>query len=421
MTAAYVTFGHHVVVTWQPLALDWDVGVDVRADQLWSESGAQWLTSPRAGLPDRLVRGVAALTKYLDARSAGLAAAVGAGGLGVLSERAALLSIRRSSSVSCGGATRLLPTLDRWIAVTMARPEDIEAIPAWLGVEVDPVSFWAAVERELAQRRSAEVVEQAILLGLPCSGVAEVTDSAAVYRCSLGDAPPRPLAGLVVANLAPLWAGPLAGDVLSLLGARVIKVESATRPDGARRTPPFFEVLNGRCESLVLDLRAEEGRARLASLLQRVDVVIEGSRPRALEQMGIDAEGLTRSGPQVWVSVTGHGRREPHSVRVGFGDDAAAAGGLVGWLDDEPVFLADAIADPLSGLTAAATVVQLLETGGRWLVDVALSRVAASFAQNSATVSTAQAISPRLGANRTGCPLPFGRDSEAIITEFGLG
>ena len=66
----------------------------------------------------------------------------------------------------------------------------------------------------------------------------------------------------------------------------------------------------------------------------------------------------------MWVSITGHRRLAPQSMRIAFGDDAAVAGGLVGRLVDGPVFLADAVADPLAGLTATMSVVDLLERRG---------------------------------------------------------
>ena len=164
----------------------------------------------------------------------------------------------------------------------------------------------------------------------------------------------------------------------------MITVEDEARPDPSRRAPAFFDVLHGRCESVVLPFASDDGRRRLRQLLSSVDVVIEGTRPRVLQRLGIDAEVLVARGPQVWVSITGHGRRDPHDVRVGYGDDAAFAGGLVGWRGEwhefPPVFLADAVADPLTGLTAASTVVQLLRSGGRHLVDIALARCAAAAA-----------------------------------------
>ena len=67
-------------------------------------------------------------------------------------------------------------------------------------------------------------------------------------------------------------------------------------------------------------------------------MVIESARPRALEQMGIvAAEELRRpAGPQVWVSITSHGRGPGQAERVAFGDVAAVAGGLVARDDQGP-------------------------------------------------------------------------------------
>ena len=65
---------------------------------------------------------------------------------------------------------------------------------------------------------------------------------------------------------------------------------------------------------------------------------------------------------------------------MAFGDDAAAAGGLVAWTDDRPLFCGDAVADPLTGLTAAGACINALRTGGRWLLDVSMAAVSADLA-----------------------------------------
>jgi hypothetical protein len=89
------------------------------------------------------------------------------------------------------------------------------------------------------------------------------------------------------------------------------------------------------------------------------------------------------------VSITGHGREEPARDWVAFGDDAAVAGGLVVEDADGPVFCADAVADPITGLVAAGAALQALHEGGRWLLDIALSAVAACVAG-----STLPAVGP---------------------------
>ncbi|MEY2460795.1 MAG: hypothetical protein QOG30_2625, partial [Acidimicrobiaceae bacterium] len=80
---------------------------------------------------------------------------------------------------------------------------------------------------------------------------------------------------------------------------------------------------------------------------------------------------------RVWLSITGHGRGDSQRNWVGFGDDAAVAGGLVGWWEGAPCFMGDAIADPLTGIAGAGAVLDALREGGRWLIDCNLAGVAA--------------------------------------------
>jgi crotonobetainyl-CoA:carnitine CoA-transferase CaiB-like acyl-CoA transferase len=190
------------------------------------------------------------------------------------------------------------------------------------------------------------------------------------------------LAGAVVADLSSMWAGPLCARLLGLAGAEVIKVESPARPDGARSgNREFFDWLHAGHRSVVVDFGTRAGRAVLASLLKVADVVIESSRPRALAAAGVAPDMIPHPPGQVWLSVTGYGRSLPG--RVAFGDDAAVAGGLVGWAAGEPavpVFCADAVADPLSGACGALAVARSRAAGGGELIDLSMRDVAAAFA-----------------------------------------
>ncbi len=256
------------------------------------------------------------------------------------------------------------------------------------------------------------------LLGLPVALLGEAAARPSVVRVPLGrTAPPVPAAGLVVVDLSALWAGPLCGDLLAGAGATVVKVESTTRPDGARRGPAtFFDLLNGRKRSVALDFGDRQGVAALRRLVRQADVVIEASRPRALEQFGIDATELVAGGgPRVWVSITGHGRQAASSGRVAFGDDAAVAGGLVVWHDGAPLFCTDAVADPLTGLAAVAACLDALAAGGRWLLDVSMAGVCAGLAGPTLPVAGHVVVAtPR--ARTVGWAAPaFGADTAAVM------
>ena len=75
---------------------------------------------------------------------------------------------------------------------------------------------------------------------------------------------------MTVIELSSLWAGPLCGNLLRLAGARVVKVESTTRPDGSRAGPrKFFDVINGGKRGVALDLGEDDGWKVLRRLLGR--------------------------------------------------------------------------------------------------------------------------------------------------------
>jgi crotonobetainyl-CoA:carnitine CoA-transferase CaiB-like acyl-CoA transferase len=248
-------------------------------------------------------------------------------------------------------------------------------------------------------------------------------------------------AGPLVVDLSAMWAGPLCARLLGLTGLRVVKVESTRRPDGARTGDArFFDWLHGGHASVALDLATPGGRSALAELVAAADVVIESSRPRALAHLGIDVEAVVGARPGVtWVSITGHGRDGAAGQRVAFGDDAAAAAGLVAHDDQgRPVFCGDAIADPITGLSAAVGALTSVVDGGGHLVDVPMvDAVAATMAVPVAPaaahlssdgdwqVVTATGVHP-VAAPRALPPsmvraAALGADTAAVLHAVGLG
>jgi crotonobetainyl-CoA:carnitine CoA-transferase CaiB-like acyl-CoA transferase len=169
----------------------------------------------------------------------------------------------------------------------------------------------------------------------------------------------------------------------------VVKVESTRRPDGARRGPArFFSRLNGGKASVALDLTSTVGRQQLGELVAGADVVITGSRPRALEQLGLDPEEAVAGGrTRLWLSITGYGTEGGSGTRVAFGDDAAVAGGLVARDRRGPCFLADAVADPLCGLASAVAALGALADGGAWVLDASMADIAGGLTGPAVAVS----------------------------------
>lgn len=173
-----------------------------------------------------------------------------------------------------------------------------------------------------------------------------------------------------------MWAGPLCARLLGMAGAEVVKVEDPRRPDAARQGAAelFRRLHEGHAV-----VHAAIDSAEVRELVRHADVVLESARPRALPQAGLDREAIAAATGCVWVSITGHGL--DGGDRAAFGDDAAVAGGLVGWTDDGPVFCGDALADPATGLLATVGALEALRRGGPWIVDAGLAPCAAEIAR----------------------------------------
>ncbi|BBZ79013.1 CoA transferase [Mycolicibacterium anyangense] len=341
----------------------------------WAASGLAWLTGFADGPPDHSRAAVATRAESLAARlSAAWRLRVDAGCL--LTGRAALRGLHRAGRTSAGGATRLLPTADGWCALTLSRPDDIGAVPALVEADDVPTDPWTTVTEWARTHASDAVLERAVLLDLPVARLGE-TAPGPPRNTPLGPASsPRAAAGLLVADLTSMWAGPLCGQLMASAGATVVKVESPHRPDGTRAGDRlFYDWINQGKLSYAIDF--DRDAARLKALLAAADVVIEGSRPGALARRGLSPHALAGPPGRVWVRITGHGADSP---RVAFGDDAAVAGGLVGASGTGPVFCGDAIADPLTGLETAVAVSDSLSRGGGELIEVVMSQVAATYA-----------------------------------------
>jgi hypothetical protein len=144
-----------------------------------------------------------------------------------------------------------------------------------------------------------------------------------------------------------------------------------------------------------------------------------------MDRLGIDPQWLAEQHGTSWLSITGHGRKDD-PLRVGFGDDAAVAGGLW-WEHDESVgFVADAVADPLSGVVAAIAGAEALLADRAQVVDVALAGVAAWACANMESLAPrdwpdeAMVAAPRVRRSHQAAE-PQGASSVTIRREFGVG
>jgi len=388
------------------------------ADLDWARSGAMALTGEPGGpprlAPAPLARAARAARDALLALGGG-AALAGLDAPALLGERAAVFGLARRGRIAPGGSCRLLRARDGWLAVNLARPDDLALLPAWLG-EGDASDPWRFAEEGAAGEPVAALVERAVLLGLPAAHAGSPPHRPPPWHRIAARGPAReraPEEAPLVLDLSALWAGPLCTHLLQLAGARVVKLESAGRPDGARAGPAaFFDLLNAGKQSVALDFASVAGRDRLRRLVERADVVVESSRPRALRQFGIDAEAwLAARAGRTWLSLTGHGRSGADADRVAFGDDAAAAAGLVVATGDAaaPLFCGDAIADPIAGLHGAVAALASFRAGGGHLLDVSLRDGVAHWLTGASGVREA-----RVEGEETGWEVAFAGRREPV-------
>lgn len=294
----------------------------------------------------------------------------------LLTGRAALLGLTPNGQISAGGATRILRGADTWCAVTLSRPDDIAAVPALIETDDVGADPWPPLQRWVSTRSATAAVARARLLDLPAAVLGETAPGPPVTRAH-GPRGERP-ARLLVVDMSSMWAGPLCGRLLGGAGATVIKVESPRRPDGTRAgSVAFYDWMNRGKLSYAVEFDDQPAMRRL---LEAADVVIEGSRPAALNRRGLGPADIAPRAGRIWLRISGYGCEGDAGTRVAFGDDAAVAGGLVRSGPDGPVFVGDAIADPLTGLHAAAAVAESLACGGGELIEISMSATAAGYA-----------------------------------------
>jgi len=185
-----------------------------------------------------------------------------------------------------------------------------------------------------------------------------------------------PLEGIRVTNFGWVWAGPVAGQTLSMLGAEVHKIESRARLDLTRSLPPFVggerdpdrSVTNHSMfagnGSVSLNLTKPEAKELALKLVAMSDVVIENFGPGAMDGMGLGYEVLKRARPEViYISMPPAGTSGPlRNVRT-YGMTLTSITGLdsmTGYLDGVPVPFENAYADPYNGLIGAYAVMLAL-------------------------------------------------------------
>lgn len=129
----------------------------------------------------------------------------------------------------------------------------------------------------------------------------------------------RPLAGVRVVDFSWVLTGPICTRSLAALGAEVIKVETAARPDLSQRNLTWEELNPGK-RSITLNLTHERARDLARALVARSDVVVENFSTGVMERLGLDYPRLRRLNPRlVMASSSALGRTGPDRDLVAYG------------------------------------------------------------------------------------------------------
>src|SRR5690606_3666147 len=128
---------------------------------------------------------------------------------------------------------------------------------------------------------------------------------------------------------------------------------------------PLFNKLNRNKQSVAINLKSEEGRELLLSLVEKCDIVIENFSARAMPSLRLGYDELRAANPTViYLTMPAFGADGPYRDYIGLGPSIEPTTGLtalMGYSDEEPRVTSKALTDPIAGVTAAAAVLTAVE------------------------------------------------------------
>lgn len=209
-----------------------------------------------------------------------------------------------------------------------------------------------------------------------------------------------PLEGVRVVDLTWVWAGTYCAMNLAHLGAEVVHIESAKRPDLYRRTTTgvagdspslnrsgMFNQWNQGKLGVAVDLQTAQGIDVVKDFVCASDVVTQNFATGVMERLGLGYDMLREINPRIILaSISGYGQSGPYRDYMGYGPAASALAGIsdtTGYVGGGPEEVGVSMPDPNAGITAALAIVSALErrdqTGGGDHLDVTLFESSAVF------------------------------------------
>lgn len=230
-----------------------------------------------------------------------------------------------------------------------------------------------------------------------------------------------PLDGIRVLDFTHALAGPYCTMLLGDLGADVIKVEPPEGDQSRHWGPPFlngestyFMSVNRNKRSVVLDLKAEQGREQAVGLALASDVVVENFRPGTAARLGLGPDQLRGRRPElIYASISGYGQERPELV--GYDQIAQGTSGvmsLTGAPDGPPFKAGVPIGDINSGMFATHAIMAVLlerqRTGAGRYIDVSLNDSLLALHTYQAGRLFATGVAPGREGNHHATIAPYG-------------
>ena len=212
--------------------------------------------------------------------------------------------------------------------------------------------------------------------------------------------PDLPLSGIRVLAFTQAWAGTFATQLLGLLGADVVQIESRMRPDVWRgagapvppavRNPDIkqnplnnngtYNTVNLNKRAITLDMANPRGRDMFWRMIPKFDVLADNFSPHVMGNWGVTMEALRKHRKDIiFASVSGYGATGPLAEYPANGATTEPMAGLSsihGYPGEIAQNTGGLIPDPISGYYLTAAILAALNhrqrTGEGQRIDAAM-------------------------------------------------
>lgn len=244
-----------------------------------------------------------------------------------------------------------------------------------------------------------------------------------------------PLDGVLVVALEQAVAAPFATRQLADLGAEVLKVERKGEGDFARGydsamggTSAFFVWANRGKQSIELDLKDPDDRSIFDQLIAGADVFVQNLSPSAAGRMGILADQLRASRPElIACDISGYGLGGPRTDDKAYDLAIQAEGGAIALTGtpEQPAKVGFSIADISSAMYAFSSILASLyrkqATGRGASIEVSMLESLAEWTAAPTYNAVGNGVVPPRSGHRHTMIAPYGLYGLSDGTDVLLG